>query len=723
MKKKYNRLIGVGLGTIITTSSVLGVTSFANISKAENLPAITETTTKEDKTTKTTTERTTKAVTTERTTEATTEKKTTEATTEKETEIKTTERTTEIATQTPVEPVTREVQTTEAKTEATTKELPTEITTAEVKSETTTAPTVETSIDPLTEITTVTVSESSTETTTKVPEKKATIREYNVTIKLDEAMSLEKYLMAGQISKQFVWHTSDSKIATADDSGSIYGVRAGSTTVTAYSETYIYIFHVSVNSSDISAERNLTIYNGNDCDLSRYVQHDSRDYNWVCSNTSRAKVDKYGTFVTRASGYVEVTATYSYNNNSSDIKKYTFKITIKDKPSGGKGTVTRYFDKKMTILVPTGENVNLSSLLAKNPSNYTWTTSNSNIATVNRSTGKILGIKSGNTTVYAEGGNSYAFTVRVSDDYSSIIKELKVGETLDVSKYLSKDISKYSISAYDSKVMGYSKGIITANSNGTSYIICDGNRESVQIIVKVSGTVNNNTSKNTTSKNATTNNTNKTNTTSKSNTTNTINKTEEKKETTPVVSSTSATFNDISERAWAVPAIEKMASKNFIVGKEKGRFAPDEKCTRADFTIVLTKMLGVDNETPDSSAYSDVDSEAYFSKYVGVAKKLNITAGESNNSFFPKNNITREEVMAMVYKALAYKGVSMNTDTSILNSYVDASQIAPEYKEAVAGLLSIKAVNGTSDNTIDPKASITRAQMAVLMNNFYGKIE
>lgn len=704
MKKKCNRLIGVGLGTIITTSSILGVNSFADIKDITGpLPVITETTiTKEDKTTT----ETTKVVTTEKTTEATTESKTTE-------------RTTEIATQTPVEPITREVQT----TEATTKELSTETTTAEVKSETTTAPTVETSTDPLTEITTVTVSESSTETTTKVPEKKATIREYNVTIKLDEAMSLEKYLMAGQISKQFVWHTSDSKIATADDSGSIYGVRAGSTTVTAYSETYIYIFHVSVNSSDISAERNLTIYNGNDCDLSRYVQHDSRDYNWVCSNTSRAKVDKYGTFVTRASGYVEVTATYSYNNNSSDIKKYTFKITIKDKPSGGKGTVTRYFDKKMTILVPTGENVNLSSLLAKNPSNYTWTTSNSNIATVNRSTGKILGIKSGNTTVYAEGGNSYAFTVRVSDDYSSIIKELKVGETLDVSKYLSKDISKYSISAYDSKVMGYSKGIITANSNGTSYIICDGNRESVQIIVKVSGTVNNNTSKNTTSKNATTNNTNKTNTTSKSNTTNTINKTEEKKETTPVVSSTSATFNDISERAWAVPAIEKMASKNFIVGKEKGRFAPDEKCTRADFTIVLTKMLGVDNETPDSSAYSDVDSEAYFSKYVGVAKKLNITAGESNNSFFPKNNITREEVMAMVYKALAYKGVSMNTDTSILNSYVDASQIAPEYKEAVAGLLSIKAVNGTSDNTIDPKASITRAQMAVLMNNFYGKIE
>ena len=80
MKKKCNRLIGVGLGTIITTSSILGVNSFADIKDITGpLPVITETTiTKEDKTTT----ETTKVVTTERTTEATTESKTTERTTE-----------------------------------------------------------------------------------------------------------------------------------------------------------------------------------------------------------------------------------------------------------------------------------------------------------------------------------------------------------------------------------------------------------------------------------------------------------------------------------------------------------------------------------------------------------------------------------------------------------------------------------------------------------------
>ena len=52
MKKKYNRLIGVGLGTIITTSSILGVNSFADIKDITGpLPVITETTiTKEEKT-------------------------------------------------------------------------------------------------------------------------------------------------------------------------------------------------------------------------------------------------------------------------------------------------------------------------------------------------------------------------------------------------------------------------------------------------------------------------------------------------------------------------------------------------------------------------------------------------------------------------------------------------------------------------------------------------
>lgn len=751
MKKKYNKWISLGLGTVVATSTVLGVPALAYDDDidvqippygitTETTTKKTETTTKKAETTTKRAETTTKVVTTERTTEATTEKRTKQTTkqvtTERTTETPVRERTTEATTKVVlIEPLVTEITTKEVETEQTTKEVTTQATTKEATTEATTAA-VATVTEPTTAVTTeITTAVATTTTTapTTAEVKRPDIKEYNITIKRDEALSLERYLRTGQTAKQFMWNTSDSKIVSVDNSGSIYGVRTGGTTVTAYSEQYIYLFHVIVNISDNTAERNLTIYNGDDCDLSRYVQHDARDYNWTCSNTSRAKVDRYGTFVTKASGYVEVTATYSYTTSSSDVTKYTFKITIKDKPSGGKGTITRYYDNKATILVPTGETVNLSDFLTKQPSSYSWSTNNAGIATINRNTGKVLGNKAGTTMIYAEGPNAYAFSIRVSDKFDSCSKELKVGETFDITRYLTKDISNYNITtynnnvAYNNSVIKYSKGIVTGNNTGVSYVICDSNFESVQIIVKVSGAVSNTTTSKTVTNNATINkNTQTSNSSNSNNNSNTEVKKEENKVTQAIdnsVTYTTPSFNDISERAWAVPAIEKMASKGFIVGRAGGKFAPDDKCSRADFTIVLTKILGVDGEIPDTSSYSDVESDAYFSNYIGIAKKLGIIAGERNNSYFPKNNITREEVMAMVYKALAYKGVSMDTDVSILNSYLDANQIAPEYKEAVAGLLSINAINGTSENTLDPKESITRAQMAVIMNNCYGKID
>lgn len=642
-----------------------------------------------------------------------TDKKTTQTTTKAQEKI--TERITEKSKEIETEPTTKKYEETTVKETETERKTETEIqtvaprtVTTEVQTETTTQALTETVSQPTTnevktELTTVIVTETTTETTTHSHDIKATIREYDVNIRSGYTLSLpDKYFYSGHTANQFKWDSSDSTIVTIDNSGSMYAKREGSATITAYSENYIYIFHVSVNSDKTDSERTLTLYNGNDCDLSKYVQFSSKYYTWKSSNTSRARVDNYGAVTTRAAGYVEITAVYdNYNGYAGDVRKYTFKINIKDKAtsstSGGRGVVTKYYDRKFTIFVPTGSSVDLSEFLSKAPTSYSWTSVNSNIASVSKTSGKVFGSRAGSTTVYAEGSSSYAFTIRVSDKYTSVVKKMEVGETLDIEKYLKYDLSAYNISVYDNHEIKYSKGVVSAVGTGTSYVLCDGNKESVQIIVNVE---NNNT---------------------------TTVKTETTTEATTYTKAESnytanTAFNDISGRAWAVSSIEKMAGKGFIVGRGQGIFAPDENCSRADFAIVLVKMLGLDGEIADNSNYSDIDKGAYFEKYVGIAKKYNLSAGVTGGRYFPKNNITREEIMAMVYNALSYKGVEMNTDTSILNSYTDADNIDSDYKKAVAGLLSIKAVKGTSDTTIDPKASITRAQMAVLMNNFYGKI-
>ncbi|MDO5388794.1 MAG: S-layer homology domain-containing protein, partial [Clostridia bacterium] len=75
-----------------------------------------------------------------------------------------------------------------------------------------------------------------------------------------------------------------------------------------------------------------------------------------------------------------------------------------------------------------------------------------------------------------------------------------------------------------------------------------------------------------------------------------------------------------------------------------------------------------------------------------------------------------EEMMVMVYKGLVKVSGELDTDTAVLNKFTDASEIAEENKAAVAALINSGAISGTSDTTLEPKANITRAQMAVIMN-------
>jgi hypothetical protein len=160
-----------------------------------------------------------------------------------------------------------------------------------------------------------------------------------------------------------------------------------------------------------------------------------------------------------------------------------------------------------------------------------------------------------------------------------------------------------------------------------------------------------------------------------------------------------------------------MASKGFIVGRNASTFAPDDTCTRADFTIVLVKMLGLN--VAANGNYSDVESGAYYYNYVSTARLNGIEAGVSNDKFRPTDSITREEIMVMVYKGLAEAGIQMNIDQRCLSNYSDGEKVTAEYRDAVAALINLGAVSGDSATTISPKKNITRAQMAVLLDNVY----
>jgi heparin/heparan-sulfate lyase len=179
------------------------------------------------------------------------------------------------------------------------------------------------------------------------------------------------------------------------------------------------------------------------------------------------------------------------------------------------------------------------------------------------------------------------------------------------------------------------------------------------------------------------------------------------------------TFKDINSIAWAKKEIEVLASKGVISGTSESTFSPDANITRADFIKLLVGALGISADI--ESNFDDVKTTDYYYEAVGIAKRLGITEGTGNNKFNPKGYITRQEMMALIAKAIRITGKNLSNSISVdLTNFKDSSAIADYAREAITLLMRDGMVIGNGD-TINPAGNATRAQVAVLLYKLYNK--
>ena len=497
----------------------------------------------------------------------------------------------------------------------------------------------------------------------------------------------------GEDASDYKWTSSKSSVAEISSAGKLNALKAGTTTIKAspYSIGTEYVFYITVNSNSSATTKNVSMYVDDSKDLSGYVSGSASNYDWVSSDKSIVTVSSSGKVTAKKKGSAEVTV---YKSGRTD-EAYIFYITVKSSSSSSSSSSS--YNEKYTIYMGKDDSVDISDYIAKSSSSYDWETSDKEVCKVSGS--KLKAVDSGSATIKALGSKNYRFDVKVNKAYDNYAVSVKVDGTLDLEKYLDDAVSKYNISYYTTGIAKVKNGELVGQKNGTTYVIFENKNSSeiVQLMVTVSGTAS--TAKTTTA--------------------------EEKTEATtsePVTSAPSGNnapdkgFKDISHRQWAVNAINNMAAKGYINGRNATVFAPDDNCSKADFTIVLTKMLGIENDDY-SGGFDDVSSDKYYAKYVNAARQHGICAGVVNNTFKPQSAITREEVMYMVYMGLKLKGRDLDTDTTVLSAYSDAYKVDGDYRVAVAALLNEGIISGVSDTEVDPTSTITRAQMAVLLNN------
>ena len=174
----------------------------------------------------------------------------------------------------------------------------------------------------------------------------------------------------------------------------------------------------------------------------------------------------------------------------------------------------------------------------------------------------------------------------------------------------------------------------------------------------------------------------------------------------------SKTFSDLNGH-WSRSDVELMANKFIIRGVSEDRFAPDQNITRAEFAALLVRALGLTEQASD--AYTDVSAKDWFSGAVGAAAEAGLVTGFPDGSFRPHEKITREQMAAMVVRALLFAGHDVAADPSILDRYADAGSASPWAADALAQAVSEGIITGTSATTLSPQALATRAEAAVMV--------
>ncbi|WP_438434598.1 S-layer homology domain-containing protein [Gorillibacterium sp. sgz500922] len=181
--------------------------------------------------------------------------------------------------------------------------------------------------------------------------------------------------------------------------------------------------------------------------------------------------------------------------------------------------------------------------------------------------------------------------------------------------------------------------------------------------------------------------------------------------------SSSKTFTDIATH-WAKVDIQSLANKLVVEGYNN-RFLPKDDITRAEFAAIVVRALGLNTAGAKSAGFKDVGSGMWYADVVNTAAAAGLVKGNGDGTFKPNAKISREEIAALVVRALAYTGkdVSLTAQEQVtaFNPYKDTAQVSAWAKKELASAVKLGLVKGYTPTTLKAQLNANRAEAVTLI--------
>lgn len=178
-------------------------------------------------------------------------------------------------------------------------------------------------------------------------------------------------------------------------------------------------------------------------------------------------------------------------------------------------------------------------------------------------------------------------------------------------------------------------------------------------------------------------------------------------------------FTDVRETDWFYDDIVFAYENGLFSGTTATTFSPYAPMTRAMLVTVLYRLEGEPAVT-GRSGFSDVTIGSYYEAAVTWAADNGIVNGTSATTFSPSENVTREQMAAILCRYAQYKQYGTSASAS-LSAFSDDAAVSTYAKAPLSWAVAEKLVNGT-DGKLLPRASATRAQVAAILHRFVENI-
>lgn len=173
-------------------------------------------------------------------------------------------------------------------------------------------------------------------------------------------------------------------------------------------------------------------------------------------------------------------------------------------------------------------------------------------------------------------------------------------------------------------------------------------------------------------------------------------------------------YTDVSTTEWYYNDVKKASEMGLLNGIAEGVFAPYDNITRAMFVTVIYRYDGEKGHEGKAS-FKDLDDGKWYSDAVVWAAEKKVASGYDNGNFGINDNITRAELITMLYR---YSGEKSVAD---LSEFSDCESVADWARNAMMWATKNGIIIGDENKSLNPNSFVTRAEAAAMIMRYIEK--